>query len=98
MSCQLLIEKSAVNTKEIKVVLDRNGYKRARLDETKDYDGRVVKLTVPIEDYKYIQNNVGTRDDHVKEIFAAALTHPSLPDGYKVLAVLKDSLSEEVSD
>ncbi|HZA71131.1 MAG TPA: hypothetical protein VE548_15665 [Nitrososphaeraceae archaeon] len=34
-------EKPTAIKKEIKVVLDRNGYKRARLNEIEDYDGRL---------------------------------------------------------
>lgn len=90
-------EKPLAN-KQIKVVLDRNGYRRATLDETEDYDGRIVTLTVPVEDYKYIQNNIGSGDDHIKEIFANTLTQLSIPDDYRVLAVFQNSLSEEVSD
>lgn len=92
---QLLLQSKRESTinKEIKVVLDRNGYKRARVDE-EDYDGRVVTITVPNEDYKYIRENIGIGDDHIKEIFANALTQSGIPNGYRVLAAFKDSFEE----
>ena len=54
---QILLErKPTAIKKEIKIVLNQNGYKRAKLDEAEDYDGRALTSTIPVEDYKYIQD------------------------------------------
>ena len=95
MSSQLLIGKEP---KDVKVVLDRNGYRRAKLDETEDYDGRIITLAVPEEEYRYLHRyseeiDLGLQYDHVEQIFRNALVGAGIPSGYRVLAVFKDSFN-----
>jgi hypothetical protein len=57
-TCQLLVKKPTVSKREIKIVLERNGYQRAKL-ESEDFDGRIVTLDVPEDDTNTFENVVG---------------------------------------